>query len=333
MSLSGFGSCLADYVKDKIHLSLSSIVSYRIISLFLLTSLLIVSAGCNLTVHRKDGLGKVLLATPPASAPEVVEQVESSDKNNLSVAEVQVEPDQPALVAEDVTREQIEQDTGKAEPVADAVEISASPIQEAVSEQDEPIDPDADLGDQDADLGDQVAKAVNVSGKVVEVQGGGPRAVLASLKIPGGAKLSPIPVRLEEGGDGKAELPAEGIGALPEDDSSPPPESEPAAGDTEFTSAVNPTVSVPDASGALVQEDKEGEKAENTAEPEKKPEEEPPGTGEGDSSGDDKADAGADADKAQPAQKEKSNFPYGLVIVVVVCLGIAIFQNTAGKSI
>ncbi|MEE3200295.1 MAG: hypothetical protein VX254_09720 [Planctomycetota bacterium] len=326
MSLSGFGSCLADYVKDKLDLSLSSIVSYRIISLFLLTSLLIVSAGCNLTVHRKDGLGKVLLATPPASAPEVVEQVESSDKNNLSVAEVQVEPDQPALVAEEATGEQIEQDAGKAEAVADAVEIVASPIQETASEQDEPVDPDADLADQ-------VAKAVNVSGKVVEVPGGGPRAVLASLKIPGGAKLSPIPVRLEEGGDGKAELPAEGIGALPEEDSSPPPESEPAAGDTEFTSAVNPTVSAPDASGAAAQEDKEGEKTENAAEPEKKPEEEPPGTGEGDSSGDDKADAGADADKAQPAPKEKSKFPYGLVIVVVVCLGIAIFQNTAGKSI
>ena len=60
MSLSGFGSRLTDYVKGEILLNHSFRVSYRIVSLFLVTSILIVSAGCNLTVHRKDGMGNIV---------------------------------------------------------------------------------------------------------------------------------------------------------------------------------------------------------------------------------------------------------------------------------
>tara|TARA_B100000809_G_C15065034_1_gene503866 strand:- start:343 stop:1326 length:984 start_codon:yes stop_codon:yes gene_type:complete len=327
MSLSGFGSRLTDYVKGEILLNHSLIVSYRIVSLFLITSILIVSAGCNLTVHRKDGMGKAMLAPVPASVPEAGEQVGSGDENNLAVAEVQAEPDQPGiLVAEDATREQAEEDTGKEEAPPVAVEISASPIQVTASEQDAPVTPI----DSEENPAEQVGKAVNVSGRVVEVQGRGPRAVLASLKIPGGAKLSPIPVGVADSGDGGAELPVEAIGAPPEEEFSPAPE--PVAGDTEFTSAVNRPESVPVASGLPVQDDKKEEETEKAAESEEKPS----GTGEGDSPGDDKEATGEDVAKVRSAidgKTENPQFPYGIVIVLVVCLGIAIFQNTAGKSI
>jgi hypothetical protein len=186
----------------------------------------------------------------------------------------------------------------------------------ALNSEDSPDSSQDSEGRPSQEVSAPIGKAVHVLGKPSEAPGVEPRAILASLKIPGGAKLSPLPPPIEDG---------EGAGpVLPVESPSPGPngaiaEPDPVSGSVELTSAVNAVESPP-------QEDK---KSEGTGE-ENKPEDKPSGTGEGESQGDDKAAADG---AAEEDPEDGSQFPYGIVIVLVVCLGIAIFQNTAGKSI
>lgn len=329
MFLSGFGRFLTDSVKGNSLSSRYCKISYKIISLCLVTSLLAVNAGCNLTVHRADGRGETLLE--PVSAPVVVpeaqlENSQKADPDGATVAEGQGEfspsDSQPVAEAEVAETEggQLEQDSEKSEASGGEVIITVNPDVPKGTEQ-------IPSGVSAVNPTEEVGSVVNVSGKVVEVRSIQPRAVLASLKIPGGAKLSPLPVRLEDGSEGAS-------GLLGGDNGPEPPvvevepEPESVIDSTELTSAVN-TANSP------AQDDKEKEGKESTADSEKKPEDKPSGAAGDDSSGDDKGASDGDdkQEAAKDGEKSKSRFPYGIVLVLAACLGIAIFQNTAGKSI
>ncbi len=322
MSLSGFSSFLTDPVKDKRYLSHYYKIGYKVMSLSLVALLVACSAGCNLTVHRPDGLGKASLGPVSAQSParealpensQEVEAIEGVVAENTEDSEPQ-----PAQSATEAENEGVVQDSGDSEASGETVSGTEDPA-EGIAAEKEPSEQSPPAGSGE-NLPVISGKIVPVSGKVVEAQGAGPRAFLASLSKPGGAKVSPAP--LEGGGGGTPGLPVEEKG-LESPEESADPEPDPASGSTELTSAV-------DSAEAPPQEDKK-ENAE-----EAKSEEKPPGTGGGDSSGDDKSAEGGDSPAAEEAGdegEEKSKFPYGIIIVLVACLGIAIFQNSAGKSI
>lgn len=316
MSLSGFSFELTKFVNQKMRLNGFANCSYRIGSILFISFILSASVGCNLTVHRDSaGFGD---SVPSPSLPAPAEGVREADlisaddapvaealpeeipvKSSDELAETESPGQAPATAA--LSREAVIESAQGAEEVA-APQILPEAEQAIQSTQLAGEGP-ADLPVSARAVGDHGGKVVVVTGKGALENALVPRAVLASLKIAGGAKLSSLPAELEE---------KRGENANPADLA----ESTAAPGDTELISALSQEDAKPDAP-------KEGEK-EAPASPET-PEEKPSGTGEDDS-------AGKKADDAEPSTKE-GQFPYGIVLVLAVCLGIAIFQNTAGKSI
>lgn len=310
MSLSGFKRLLSHYCEGSCKVGLVGLVAILAAS----------STGCNLTVHRVDGFGKRQLGPPGVTQPlaaevlaDTTERAQPEEPVSSEIADGPV-PQEGAEVA------QFEAEQGTVE-----TKIAPDIKKPALNSEDSPDSSQVTEGRPSQEVSAPIGKAVHVLGKPSEAPGVEPRAILASLKIPGGAKLSPLPPPIE---DGEGAVPV-----LPVENPSPQPngaiaEPDPVSGRVELTSAVNAAESPP-------QEDK---KSEGTGE-EKKPEDKPSGTGEGESPGDDKAAADGAAgneaadDAAEKDSEDGSQFPYGIVIVLVVCLGIAIFQNTAGKSI
>jgi len=325
MFFSGFSKFLTRPVKDSGVVSAFKTIGYSPLAFTFLAFILMTGSGCNLTVHRSDGLQKAQLG-PPVHArvlrPDVADINDSPQNGEVQSAEGQqsAEPEDESVRPESENLAQPGETQGQqvTENTEIAPRIEAGGISSEKNGESPPAADIASSGEVKAPL----VKAVKVPGETVEEQGNEPRAILASLKIPGGAKLSPLPIRPDS-------LPPENLVtsfSTDEESGEEAPETvspETETGSTELTSSVIPTVSP-------LQEAAESEKPAE----EKKPEDEPPGTGGGESSGDGEGGKEETA-AAEPAEEggKGGKFPYGIVFVLVVCLGIAIFQNTAGKSI